>query len=48
MTSGDICISKSCKNSSQVNHLEKYLIASGDIETGVGKKGPIGLFGFLY
>lgn len=36
------------KNSSQVKHLEKYLIASDDIETGVGNKVPIWLFGFLY
>lgn len=36
------------KNSSQVKHLEKYLIASDDIETGGGKKVPIWLFGFLY
>jgi len=36
------------KNSSQVKHLEKYLIASDDIETGGAKKVPIWLFGFLY
>ena len=36
------------KNSSQVKHLEKYLIASDDIETGGGNKVPIWLFGFLY
>lgn len=36
------------KKSSQVKHLEKYLIALDDIETGVGNKVPIWLFGFLY
>jgi len=36
------------KNSSQVKHLEKYLIASDDIETGGGNKVPLWLFGFLY
>jgi uncharacterized protein len=36
------------KNSLQVKHLEKYLIASDDIETGSGNKVPIWLFGFLY
>ena len=36
------------KNSSQVKHLEKYLIASDDIEVGGGNKVPIWLFGFLY
>ncbi|MBW6537733.1 MAG: AAA family ATPase [Mariniphaga sp.] len=36
------------KTSSQVKHLEKYLIASDDIETGGGNKVPIWLFGFLY
>lgn len=36
------------KNSSQVKHLENYLIAADDIETGVGNKIPIWLFGFLY
>ena len=33
---------------SQVKHLENYLIAADDIETGNGNKVPIWLFGFLY
>lgn len=36
------------KNSSQVKHLENFLIASNDIEIGNAKKIPIWLFGFLY
>lgn len=36
------------KNSAQVNHLEQFLIASDDIETGSGNKIPIWLLGFLY
>lgn len=36
------------KNTSQVKHLDNYLIASDDIETGGGNKVPIWLFGFLY
>jgi predicted AAA+ superfamily ATPase len=36
------------KNSSQVKHLNSFLIASDDIETGGGNKVPIWLFGFLY
>ena len=36
------------KTSTQVKHLDKYLIASDDIETGAGNKAPIWLFGFLY
>jgi predicted AAA+ superfamily ATPase len=36
------------KKPSQVKHLKKYLIASDDIETGIGNKVPIWLFGFLY
>lgn len=36
------------KNSSQVKHLDNYLIASDDIETGGENKVPIWLFGFLY
>lgn len=36
------------KNTSQVKHLENYLIASDDIEIGGGNKVPIWLFGFLY
>jgi hypothetical protein len=36
------------KNTSQVKHLNNYLIAADDIETGGGYKVPIWLFGFLY
>jgi predicted AAA+ superfamily ATPase len=36
------------KNSTQVKHLDNYLIVSDDIEIGVGNKAPIWLFGFLY
>jgi uncharacterized protein len=36
------------KNASQVKHLEKYLVASDDTETGSAGKIPIWLFGFLY
>ena len=36
------------KNSSQVNHLDDFLIAADDIETGNANKIPIWLLGFLY
>ena len=36
------------KNTSQVKHLDNYLIASDDIEIGGGNKAPMWLFGFLY
>jgi len=36
------------KNSNQVKHLDNYMIASDDLETGSGNKAPIWLFGFLY
>jgi len=36
------------KNRNQVKHLDNYLIASDDIETGSGNKAPVWLFGFLY
>ena len=36
------------KNSSQVRHLDNFLIAADDIETGGANKVPIWLFGFLY
>jgi predicted AAA+ superfamily ATPase len=36
------------KNASQVNHLNDFLIAADDIETGINQKVPIWLFGFLY
>jgi len=36
------------KTTAQVKHLDNYLIVSDDIETGVGNKAPIWLFGFLY
>lgn len=36
------------KNSTQVKHLDNYLIVSDDMEIGVGNKAPIWLFGFLY
>ena len=34
------------KTTSQVKHLDNYLIAADDIETGVGNKAPIWLFVF--
>ena len=36
------------KTASQVNALKDYLIAADDIETGIGSKVPLWLFGFLY
>lgn len=36
------------KTTTQVKHLDNYLIVSDDIEMGVGNKVPIWLFGFLY
>jgi predicted AAA+ superfamily ATPase len=36
------------KNTSQVKHLDNFLIAADDIETGGENKVPIWLFGFLY
>lgn len=36
------------KKASQVKHLDNYLLAADDIETGIGNKVPIWLFGFLY
>ncbi|MFV0553411.1 MAG: ATP-binding protein, partial [Mangrovibacterium sp.] len=36
------------KDSSQVKHLDNYLIAADDIEIGNGAKVPIWLLGFLY
>ena len=36
------------KTTKQVKHLDKYLIAADDIETGAGNKVPLWLFGFLY
>jgi len=36
------------KNRNQVKHLDNYLIASDNLETGSGNKVPIWLFGFLY
>ncbi|MDB4583112.1 AAA family ATPase [Draconibacterium sp.] len=36
------------KTTTQVKHLDNYLIVSDDIEIGVGNKAPIWLFGFLY
>jgi predicted AAA+ superfamily ATPase len=36
------------KNKNQVKHLDNYLIASDDLETGSGSKAPLWLFGFLY
>jgi predicted AAA+ superfamily ATPase len=35
-------------NKNQVKHLDNYLIASDDLETGSGNKAPLWLFGFLY
>lgn len=36
------------KNTSQVNHIDNYLIAADDVEIGNGNKVPLSLFGFLY
>ena len=36
------------KNRNQVNHLDNYLIASDNLETGSGNKVPLWIFGFLY
>jgi hypothetical protein len=36
------------KNKKQVKHLDNYLIAADDLETGYGIKAPVWLFGFLY
>ena len=36
------------KDASQVSHLDDYMIAADDIETGAGNKVPLWLFGFLY
>nr|WP_321353881.1 AAA family ATPase [uncultured Draconibacterium sp.] len=36
------------KTTTQVKHLDNYLIVSDDIEVGTGNKVPIWLFGFLY
>lgn len=36
------------KSTSQVRHLDNYIIAADDIETGTGNKIPVWLFGFLY
>ena len=36
------------KNINQVRHLDNYLIASDDLETGWGNKAPAWLFGFLF
>jgi uncharacterized protein len=36
------------KNSEQVKHLDNYIIASDNLETGAGNKVPVWLFGFLY
>lgn len=36
------------KSTSQVRHLDNYIVAADDIETGAGNKIPIWLFGFLY
>ena len=36
------------KTTSQVKHLDNYLIAADDIESGAGYKIPLWLFGFLY
>lgn len=33
---------------SQVKGRQQYLIAADDIETGIGTKVPLWLFGFLY
>ena len=36
------------KTAAQVNHLDRFLIASDNIEFGSGNKAPMWLFGFLY
>jgi len=36
------------KTAAQIKHLDKFLIASDNIEFGAGNKAPIWLFGFLY
>jgi len=36
------------KNSEQVKHLDNYIIASDNLETGSGNRAPVWLFGFLY
>jgi predicted AAA+ superfamily ATPase len=36
------------KDTSQIRHLDDYLIAADDIEIGGGKRVPLWLFGFLY
>ena len=36
------------KTASQVKGLQHYLVAADDIETGIGTKVPLWLFGFLY
>jgi hypothetical protein len=36
------------KNTNQVKHLDNYIIASDNTETGTGNKTPVWLFGFLY
>ncbi|MGD0582273.1 MAG: AAA family ATPase [Bacteroidales bacterium] len=36
------------KNRKQVKHLDNYMVASDDLETGSGNKAPVWLFGFLY
>jgi len=36
------------KSTSQVRHLDNYIVAADDIEIGAGNKMPIWLFGFLY
>jgi uncharacterized protein len=36
------------KTTSQVKHLDNYLVVADDIEIGMGNKAPIWLFGFLY
>ena len=36
------------KNASQVKDQQQYLVAADDIETGIGTKVPLWLFGFLY
>lgn len=36
------------KNASQVKGQQQYLVAADDIETGIGTKVPLWLFGFLY
>jgi hypothetical protein len=36
------------KSENQVKHLENYLIAADNIETGDRNRAPVWLFGFLY